>query len=153
MDKPNVLHDQVFSPIDMLVFLTNRVGRLLANDVRKRALEEGMELIPTQMGILVDLWVKDGVKQQDLAVSLIKDKGTVARTLDYFEKENIVVRIPDQEDKRYKRIYLTHKGKAMRDKVHPLAIETEHNALEEISVEDLKTCKEVLRKVYENLMK
>ncbi|MCI4646761.1 MarR family transcriptional regulator [Phaeodactylibacter sp.] len=136
-------------PINSLVFLTNRVGRLLANEIRKRTALDELGLSAQHMGILVDLWVKEGVRQQDLAVSNIKDKGTIARALQSLEAANIVVRIPDQEDKRNKLIYLTHRGRSLREELLPEAQQTVQEATEGIPEEDLAICKRVLSQIYQ----
>jgi DNA-binding MarR family transcriptional regulator len=136
-------------PVNSLVFLTNRVGRLLANEIRKRTALDELGLSAQHMGILVDLWVKEGVRQQDLAVSNIKDKGTIARALQSLEAANIVVRIPDQEDKRNKLIYLTHRGRSLREELLPEAQQTVQEATEGIPEEDLAICKRVLSQIYQ----
>lgn len=142
-------------PYDSLVFLTNRVGRLLSIEVRKKLEEEdGPQAIqPTHIGVLVDLWMQDGVRQQDLAVSTIKDKGTITRTLNFLEKENLVVRVTDRADKRNKRIYLTHKGRELEKQLLPYAQRAIGGATTGISPEELRICKDVLAKVYDNLIK
>lgn len=142
-------------PLDSLVFLTNRVGRLLSNEVRKllEAGEEGEAIQPSHIGVLVDLWVQDGVRQQDLAVSTIKDKGTIARTLNYLEQENLVVRVQDRTDKRNKRIYLTHRGKELKGQLMPYAQRAVSVAAIDISQDELQICKDVLVKLYNNLIK
>ncbi|WP_282775909.1 MarR family winged helix-turn-helix transcriptional regulator [Phaeodactylibacter xiamenensis] len=136
-------------PVNSLVFLTNRVGRLLANEIRKRTALDELGLSAQHMGILVDLWVKEGLRQQDLAVSNIKDKGTIARALQSLEAANIVVRIPDQEDKRNKLIYLTHRGRSLREELLPEAQQTVQEATEGIPEEDLAICKRVLSQIYQ----
>lgn len=142
-------------PSDSLVFLTNRVGRLLSNEVRKNLeTEEGPQVLQTtHIGVLVDLWVHDGVRQQDLAVSTIKDKGTITRTLNFLEQESLVVRVPDRSDKRNKLIYLTHKGRELKNKLLPFAHRAIDGATDGVSPEELRICKEVLAKVYKNLIK
>lgn len=140
-------------PVNSLVFLTNRVGRLLANEIRKRTALDELGLSAQHMGILVDLWMKEGVRQQDLAVSNIKDKGTIARALQSLEAANIVVRVPDQEDKRNKLIYLTHRGKSLRDQLMPEAMQTVKEATAGISEQELATCQRVLWHIYQKFMK
>lgn len=139
-------------PVNSLVFLTNRVGRLLVNEIRKRTELDDMGLSAQHMGILVDLWVKEGVRQQDLAISNIKDKGTIARALQSLEVANIVVRVPDQEDKRNKLIYLTHRGRTLRDQLMPEAQRAVIEATSEVPEEDLATCKRVLNQIYEKFI-
>ncbi|MCB0564955.1 MAG: MarR family transcriptional regulator [Phaeodactylibacter sp.] len=140
-----------FNPLNSLVFLTNRVGRLLANEIRLRSDMEGLGLMSHHMGILVELWAKDGLRQQDLAVSTIKDKATIARALDHLEAENIVVRVPDTNDKRNKRIYLTHKGKELHQQIWPHAESVMKEVLADIEQQDLEACKRVLEHVYHKL--
>ena len=139
-----------YAPLDSLIFLTNRVGRLLANRIRQEV-EEDLEVIMPHMGVLVDLWVKDGVRQQELAVSVIKDKGTIARSLDVLERENVVVRVPDEQDRRNKRIYLTHRGRALRCRLMPHAGVALAQATGGLSDEAIDTCREVLVRMYHNL--
>lgn len=145
------MNKQQFDPLDSLIFLTNRVGRLLSNCIRGRAKLEDIDLLPTHMGVLVDLWVQDGLRQQDLALSAIKDKGTIARAIDSLERENMVVRVPDEKDKRNKRIYLTYRGRALQEKLHPHAMDTLSEATDGIPEEELRICKSVLHRMYNKL--
>lgn len=136
-----------------LIFLTNRVGRLLANEIRLHSGVEEHGLLPHHMGILSDLWKEDGVRQQDLVVSIIKDKATVARALSFLEKLNILVRVTDSSDKRNKRIYLTHKGKALKDKISPKARELESKIAQQLDPDEYATCMNVLKNIYRILTK
>ncbi|MCB0554920.1 MAG: MarR family transcriptional regulator [Phaeodactylibacter sp.] len=145
------MKDISFSPLDSIIFLANRAGRLLANEVRRRADMDSLGLQSQHMGILVDLWQQDGVRQQDLAVSTIKDKGTIARALDALERDNVLVRVPDPADKRTNRIYLTHKGKMLKELLLPQAREVEADVLAGLSEDDLQACKRVLVHIYRKL--
>ena len=140
-----------YDPQDSLVFLTNRVGRLLVSHIRRALEKEGHQKLVPYMGILVDLWTGDGVRQQDLVISNIKDKGAIARGLTQLEKENLLVRIPDENDKRNKRIYLTHKGKNLQQAIMPISWKILESAQTGISKEEIKTCKKVLGQMYDNL--
>lgn len=143
--------EKIHQPFKSLVFLTNRVARLLAQAIWQRVDTEEVEILPQHMGVLSDLWQQDGVRQQDLAVALIKDKATIARTIQFLEQKNILVRIADPQDKRNKRIYLTHKGKNLKQQLIPHANDTVAGATQNIKTEDLKTCIQVLDKIYKNL--
>lgn len=110
-----------------------------------------MGLQPQHMGVLSDLWQHDGLRQQDLAISLIKDKATITRIISYLEEENILIRVADSQDKRTKRIYLTHKGKQLQQHLVPQAIQAAKEATANIDQDELQTCLEVLHKIYENL--
>lgn len=139
-----------FDPVHSLVFLTNRVGRLLSNHIRRHAAED-MESIFPHIGVLVDLWMHDGVQQHDLAMSVIKDKGTIARSLDVLERAGLVLRTPDEQDRRKKRIFLTRKGRGMQRKLMPQALEAVRKATQGLTEEELATCRKVLAGMYRNL--
>ncbi|MCB0642177.1 MAG: winged helix-turn-helix transcriptional regulator [Phaeodactylibacter sp.] len=145
---PKTIHD----PHESLIFLTNRVGRLLATNVRRAMHDPDAQKLVPHLGLLVDLWMHDGVRQQDLAVSVIKDKGAIARSLDHLEKENLVIRQPDAHDKRNKRIFLTPKGKGLREEFMPVSWQVQNEAQEGISEDELAICKKVLNRMYTNLM-
>jgi len=142
------MDNHAYDPYESLIFLTNRVGRLLANQIRKESTHPDFPRLFPHMGVLVDLWMKDGVRQQDLAVATIKDKGTITRSITTMEQMNIVVRIPDAQDKRNKRIYLTHKGKELRSELLPYAEAVIESATTGIPPEEVRTCKKVLQQMY-----
>jgi DNA-binding MarR family transcriptional regulator len=112
-----------------------------------------MGLMPHHMGILADLWRKDGIRQQDLVVSLIKDKATIARAIASMEQANVVVRIQDERDKRYKRIYLTHKGKSLKEELIPQMESLEKEVASNIDEEAYQNCLDVLEKIHDLLLK
>ncbi|MEO1713313.1 MAG: MarR family transcriptional regulator [Bacteroidota bacterium] len=138
-------------PLDSFVFLTNRVGRLIVKRIREEIDFEKFGLSPFHMGILADLFLEDGVRQQDLAVSSIKDKATIARALERMEQKGFLERIPDPKDKRSKRILLTEKGKELHGKVFSKAMDIEQEVTPSVSLEDLRTTRRVLRQIYEHL--
>lgn len=113
--------------------------------------EDQLELTSAHMGILADLWQKDGVSQQDLAVAIIKDKSTIARAIASMEKNNILVRVPDATDKRSKLIYLTHKGKSLKNQLLPIVDELQIQITKDIPADELNTCLKVLSQIYINL--
>jgi len=100
-------------PQQNLIFLTNRVGRQLLRLLLERM--EFEEFLPqsTHMGLLAELVTGESQRQQDLAISTIKDKGTVARSLKQLEESGIILRTVDAEDRRQKLIHLTEKGRRL----------------------------------------
>ncbi|MFK7933550.1 MAG: MarR family winged helix-turn-helix transcriptional regulator [Saprospiraceae bacterium] len=134
-----------------LIFLTNRISRMLAHKIRRSFSEQQRSLKSEHMGILADLWREDGIRQQDLVVSTIKNKGTIARALNFLEKENIVVRVPDTHDKRSKLIYLTHRGKQLQAELTPLADEAQQEITQNVDAGELKICLKVLSQIYDDL--
>ncbi len=140
-----------FNPKKELGFQTNRTGRLLKNNLRRNLELSGHRLQGEQLPIMLHLWAKDGRNQQELADAMIRDKATIARAIHHLEKAELVVRIEDEKDKRNNRIFLTRKGKTMREQVLPLVKQLEQSAIEGVSPKDLSICIRVLEQVYNNL--
>jgi DNA-binding MarR family transcriptional regulator len=141
----------VTNPRQHLIFLTNRVGRQLARLMLERMEFEKFRPQGTHMGLLSDIVLADGQRQQDLAISTIKDKGTVARSLKQLETAGIIKRTVDPEDRRQKRIHLTEKGGRLWAYAHDHAAHAMNCAQRDISDEDLALCTSVLEKIYNNL--
>ncbi len=146
--------------IDKQQAITNSFGYLMGKGLRMmRALldrkfrEKEMDISMEQYVVMVHLWQKDGLKQQELANFAGKDKTTLARGLNLLEKHNWVVRIPDQLDKRIKRIFLTHKGREMEEVILKNVSEMSGEITKGIDPEKIKICKEVLKKMHENMEK
>jgi len=134
-----------------LGFLTNRVGRLIGIELKNRIGKEKFDLPPHCLGILAELWEQDGIIQQDLAISIVKDKATIARALELMEKKNIIVRVKDEKDKRNKKIFLTYKGNVLQNQVMFHAAGLLGDAKQGISKEEMETCLKTLEKIYHNL--
>lgn len=112
---------------------------------------EGFLPQSTHMGLIADLVGNDGLRQQDLAISTIKDKGTVARALKQLESAGILMRKVDADDRRQKLIRLTDKGNRLWQFAQCKAINTMETATQDIESTEFDTCIDVLQRVYQNL--
>ncbi|MEM6771071.1 MAG: MarR family transcriptional regulator [Bacteroidota bacterium] len=139
------------APRDHLIYLTNRVGRQLSRLLLEQMEFEGFLPQSTHMGLVADLVEQDGVRQQDLAISTIKDKGTVARALGGLERAGIIRREVDDADRRQKRIYLMAKGRRMWEYAQQNAALTMASATKNIKPAEFTLCIDVLQRVYANL--
>lgn len=133
-------------------YLSSRASRVMGKYLSSQFKTTGFEMPIEHWAILVVLWKEDGRTQKQISDHVFKDKGTITRGISLLEVNNLVVRVPDQEDKRIKRIYLTHKGKTMFTKLSPHVKCLKEEVLKDISEDDLKVCKQVLRKIYNNLI-
>ncbi|SEP58431.1 MarR family winged helix-turn-helix transcriptional regulator [Neolewinella agarilytica] len=138
-------------PHDLLIFLTNRVGRQLSRLMLEQMEFEGFLPQSTHMGLVADLVGNDGLRQQDLAISTIKDKGTVARALKQLESAGLLMRQIDADDRRQKLIRLTDKGNRLWQFAQSKATETMVTATHDIEQTEFDTCIDVLKRVYQNL--
>ncbi|MEM9835635.1 MAG: MarR family winged helix-turn-helix transcriptional regulator [Bacteroidota bacterium] len=139
------------SPQKSLIFLVNRVARQMATLALQDLEFDGWKPQGTHMAIIADLLEKDGVRQQDLAVSTIKDKATITRGLQGLEREKIIDRRINPNDRRNKLIYLTKKGHCLKAAFAPMIQQTMHMATTGIDPDQLAQCRQVLNQIYINL--
>ena len=134
-----------------LIFLTNRVGRQLANRLLQDMEFEGFRPQPTHIGLIADLVERDGLRQQDLAIATIKDKATVARAIKQLEEAGMLRRTVDPDDRRQKTITLTAKAHRLYDHVRRHADDLLADAQRGVDPAELAVCTSVLHQLYHNL--
>ena len=122
------------------------INRMLYRNFRKN----DIEITPEQWTVLLYLWEKDGVTQQELCNATSKDKPSMTRLIDNMERLNLVVRISDKKDRRINLIHLTKKGRELEEKSRYVTMKTLKEALRGLSIEELKISQEVLRKIFSN---
>lgn len=134
-----------------LGYLVSRASRAMANGLAKRFAASDCDVTVEQWRVMVNLWLCDGQTQKELSQATDKGKTSITRLIHGMEKRNLVVRVPDQNDGRLKRIYLTHKGRELQDELIVLAAQNQDQAQTGIDKEQLEICMDVLRRVIENL--
>ncbi|MEL6124195.1 MAG: MarR family transcriptional regulator [Bacteroidota bacterium] len=150
--KESTSEQAPFDPFRHFEFLTNRIGRLLAKQVGGRCAELGYHFPTSCIGILADLWQRDGIPQKDLAINLVKSKSSITKMLDALEEEAMISRTSSLQDKRSKLIYLTDRGKHFRCVLEASSEEQERKGLTEFSHQEITITKRVLAKMYINLV-
>ncbi|MDF1695392.1 MAG: MarR family winged helix-turn-helix transcriptional regulator [Saprospiraceae bacterium] len=140
-----------FNPYNHFGFLTNRVARLIIKSVEPSMEKDGHHFPVSCVGILADLWSKDGVNQKDLGISLVKTKSSINKMLTALEEEGLIVKKNDPNDGRGKLIFLTSKGKEMQYTIEEKGREMEAMLLSDCSEQEVKIAKEVLTKMYKKL--
>ena len=126
--------------------LSSAINRKLYRSFRKI----NIDITPEQWTVLIFLWEKDGVTQQELCNATFKDKPSMTRLIDNMERQHLVVRISDKKDRRTNLIHLTKDGKELEERARVIANQTLKEALRGITVEELSISQEVLRKIFFN---
>jgi DNA-binding MarR family transcriptional regulator len=134
----------------IFAILNGKVSAAINRKLYRNFRQGGLEITPEQWTVLIFLWEKDGVTQQELCNATFKDKPSMTRLIDNMERLYLVVRISDKNDRRTNLIHLTKTGKDLEKKARVIANETLKEALNGISVEELKVSQEVLRKIFYN---
>lgn len=68
-----------------------------------------------QFPILVHLWEEQGITQKALRDLIRVEQPTLANTLKRMERDGLIKRVPDEEDKRQWRIYMTQRALDIKD--------------------------------------
>jgi len=142
---------QHFDVNDSLATLLSKTTRALSTRLHSMFMQAGFDVTAEQWMILLLLWGEDGRFPYQIADIIGKDRAAITRLVDGLEKRNLVVRIVDKNNNRQKQVYLTPQGKAMRDKLVPLAIANTAQAQTGLSSKEIELCKGVLRTMYSNL--
>ena len=134
----------------IFAILNGRVSAAINRKLSRNFRQYNVDITPEQWTVLLYLWEKDGVTQQELCNATFKDKPSMTRLIDNMEKVNLVVRIASKTDRRTNLIHLTKTGKDLEEKLRYIANKTLKEALRGLSIEELSVSQEVLRKVFSN---
>jgi MarR family transcriptional regulator, organic hydroperoxide resistance regulator len=97
------------------------------------------------------LWDEDGLTQRELSRRARMLESTVVPALALLERRGLVVRERDSHDRRRSFVYLTKRGRQLKNVLGPLARETNQIALQGISTEEEATLRRILGTLTENL--
>ncbi|MCI4671189.1 MAG: MarR family winged helix-turn-helix transcriptional regulator [Bacteroidia bacterium] len=131
--------------------LVGQVGKVMSRALMDKFKKKGYEFGIDQWIVMIHLWHEDGQTQQRLGEIAGRNKTTVTRAIDWLEKNDFVVRVNDQLDRRNKRIYLTNGGKQLQHDLIPEVSEVMTEATHGIPEDDLESCKKVMRTIFRNL--
>jgi len=134
---------------DNLGYLVNRTARLIAQMHSRRLQRHGVAL--AQWAILLFLYAKDGQTQRELSRVVAIEPPTVARTIDRMVRDGLVRREPHPHDGRATRIRLTPRALALREELATESMAGNQLAARVLSVEELETLKNLLRRVIDGL--
>ncbi len=132
-------------------FLTNRTGLKIKLKIQRIFAENGYPITTEHWGILQSLYEIDGLSQVELSSILSKDKPNITRILDVMEKNDLVVRKSDPDDRRKFLIFLTDKAKEMKNDLLTIARKFRNEIVTKISDSELETYITVLNKMNKNM--
>jgi len=139
------------TPRSQLIGLMARTSRLYKMTLNAVLAENGIDLSSEMCGLLVELWREDARSQQELALTLKKDKGGITRLVKSLYRRELVYPETDSSDRRRKKICLTSKGKALRETIAPLLHKLRGAVLQELSDTEIKTMEKLLDRMVGNM--
>lgn len=136
---------------DYLPYLVNRVGSALVARFSREALDAN--------GLSIDMWRvlaalsnNGGLRQVDLAGMTSIDTSTLSRIVSRLVRMELVTRSRSRTSNREVVVQLSPKGSALVSRLIPVALRLERTATSGLSGADLARAKQVLRRVFDNLI-
>lgn len=131
------LDDSAFSSMA----LTFRVMRLAAvwRTRLERALRPHGMTVAVMRPLAYLMMMPEGTTQRDLALVMDTDCSALVRVLDLLEKEGLLSRTPDAQDRRAKCLSLTPAGREKCALFHKVAGEVEHSMKQGMTAQDTQS--------------
>jgi MarR family transcriptional regulator, organic hydroperoxide resistance regulator len=86
--------------------------------------------------LLQELWREDGITQRELIERLSVEPPTVTGILQRLEREGLLSRRPDHDNRRVQRVYLTDSGRKLEPPVRKVWRDVEAHFLTDLSGEE-----------------
>jgi len=136
-------------PNDRLAHLVKDATRALVRALQMRLGEYGVSF--GHWTFMRILWESDGLTQRELSEQAGVMAPTTFAAVTAMEKLGLVERQQRPENKKNTHVYLTAEGRALKDKLVPLAEEVNEISVTGLSERDIKVARKVLLTIIENL--
>ena len=131
--------------------LLKKAARLFEQVANKKL--DTLGVTHAQTVILIRLWERDGKNQMELAKSAGLDQSTVVRLLDRMERDELIVRVQNKDDRRVFNFYLTEKAKKACQKLEAYSNSITEIAHESLSKKDIEKLTQLISTVVDNLQR
>jgi len=142
----------IFDHEDNFGHMLGRTSRAMLNMLQKKFRQAGCDITVEQWTLLINIRNAGGQSQQQVAGLVYLDKTTVARLAAGLEKKGLISRASVSADRRQKRLVITARGTAVLAALKPVALSAQQQVLRDVDPEKLKSCSEVLQRVYGTIL-
>ncbi|MFV9507507.1 MAG: MarR family winged helix-turn-helix transcriptional regulator [Oscillochloridaceae bacterium umkhey_bin13] len=119
---------------------------VLLDDGDRRVLDT-LGLTPMEFAVLKRLHTDQGRRLTDIGAELLCVKSTITRLVDRLERDGLVQRLPDPDDRRAQRLVLTAYGVSTRHKAEALHDEAVERRMGLLNPEEQHTFHTLLEKL------
>lgn len=109
------------------------------------------DITPEQWQVLNVIAESPGIIQRELGDRTLKNRPTITRILDLLEKKELVVRKPNQDDRRVIRIHLSAKGTRVTKQYSSAIQEVDRIVMGGLSQKEISSLKGTLSKIRQNI--
>ncbi len=103
--------------------------------------------------MLLFLWTKDGKSHTEIAKHLQLQPATVSKMVKRMEKKGFIITKPDSNDMRMSRVYLTDKGRNVKEEVGEIWQVLEEEVFGGFTLEEKVLLKRFLNQIRSNIKK
>lgn len=141
--------DDPFAPGQSLGYLVRDTFRAFTKALHERISSHGISV--GQWFYLRVLWEEEGLSQRELGERVGVMQPTTVSMIQWMEDKGLIRRKQDPNDGRRMNIYLTVKGRRLREQLLPYAREVNELAAQGFSEEELATVRRLLHRLIANL--
>jgi MarR family transcriptional regulator, organic hydroperoxide resistance regulator len=126
------------------------------NRAFQMALRESVEPFGVSPGMwyfLRLLWQDDGLTQSELSRRIGLMEPTAFAALAGMERSGLIKRVKNRTDRRKVNVFLTPHGRALRERMLPIAHEVNAEGLQGLSAQEMETLLDLLKRIESNLVK
>jgi len=105
----------------------------------------------SQYTVLELLWRHNGISLSDLGKTLNFDNPTITGIINRMARAKLVRRNRDRNDRRVIKVYLTPKGRELREVLPELAADTNRNAVIDFTAQEKEIILDLAKRIYKNL--
>lgn len=126
--------------------------KVLRTELQKAFEDAGYDITAYQFHILYRLWQQEGIFLTQLRQYSVLDNSRITREVDALERRGFVERRSSNGDRRKVCLFLTDKGKEIKQILLPIQIKHYERTLVGISPEELNQLDTILSKVERNFI-
>ena len=151
-DTQNIIHHwREAVPNDRLAHLVRDASRAFQKALQIRLAQHGVPF--GQWTFLRILWESDGLTQKELSERAGVMEPTTFSAMKAMEANGYIERRQLPTNKKNMYVHLTEAGRGLKEKLVPLAEETNHVSVDGLSPAEVRTARRVLLAMIENLAK
>jgi len=133
-------------------FLITKIKQLHSRALAQCISDKGIDAFSGEQGkILFVLWQKDKITQKELATEIGLAKNTITVMLEKMEKNNLIRRITDENDKRKSLVILTDYAKSLKKSFDEISDEMLRKVYKGFSEEEIDKYEGYLHRIIRNL--
>ena len=143
-------HQSTFPTDHSIAYLAREITKIYTRNLQDAIAEHG--ILIGQYHFLRVLWEKDEITQRELANAVGMKESTTFTALAGMEKQGLLTRKRDSDDRRKMTVKLTDKGRGLKSKLIPIAKAVNDRPLTGLAPEQVSDLKAKLETLRNNLV-